>query len=309
MDIGVQVHGPYEHVLEVARVVQDGGGIAVSLPDHYLYGDTEEIMPAYDSFVQAAGLARDTQHIEIVMLVSPITFRHPAFYAKGAITIDEMSGGRFVLGIGAGWNRDEHERFGIFFPSTGERFAMLEDALGYLRQLLTDPSEGFESDRYGFSADVSGPRARSDLRILVGGTGTSRTPRLAGTFAGEYSIAGPEPGAIADRVERARTAAARNGRDPADLLVSASEVVLSGHTDREITANLGLLGERSETSGVELREMWERRGLVFRTWAEHLDRHGQYAEEGIDRVYMQVVAQEPQLAAEALSILSITQPR
>ena len=132
MDFALQVTGSYDHVLEIARICERTNAVAVALADHYLYGNRRERYsdPVYDSFVQAAALGRDTAGIEIVMLVSPITFRHPAFYAKASITIDELSAGRFVLGLGTGWHDDEHELFGIPYPDRNERFGMLEDALG-----------------------------------------------------------------------------------------------------------------------------------------------------------------------------------
>lgn len=305
MEYGLQVIGDYDHVLDIARICERNGAVAVGLADHYLYGNRRERyeQPAYDSFVQAAALGRETADIEIVMLVSPITFRHPAFYAKAAITIDELSGGRFVLGLGAGWHDDEHEYFGIPYPDRNERFAMLEDALGYVRQFFDAPENGFESPRYRFEALGYQPTARRDLRILVGGSGPRRTPRLAGTYGGEYSIAGAEPEDAPARIERARQAAAANGREPDDLLVSMTAAVVSGDGDAEINANLRRIDD-SGRRGAEVRESWEKRGLHFRTWEENRDRLGRYAAAGVDRVYLQLITRVSELAEEALQQLS-----
>ncbi len=302
MDLGLQVVGDYDHVLDIARLCERNGAVAVALADHYLYGADRAryVDPTYDSFVQAAALGRDTAGIEIVMLVSPITFRHPAFYAKAAITIDELSGGRFVVGIGTGWHDDEHVLFGIPYPDRNERFGMLEDALGYLRQFFDDPEKGFVSDRYRFEGLDYRPRARSNLRILVGGSGEKRTPRLAGTFGGEFSIAETPPEGVASRVSRAREAAAANGRDPNALLVSTTAAVISGTTQAEITGTLGRFGEATGRSGPEMRAAWEKRGLTFRTWEEHRDRFGRYAQAGIERVYIQVATRVAEHAAECL---------
>lgn len=304
MEYSLQVIGDYDHVLEVARVCERHGAAAISLPDHYLYGASEDeySYPAYDSLTQAAALARETSGIEIVMLVSPITFRHPAVYAKAAITIDELSGGRFVLGLGTGWHDDEHTFFGIPYPDRNERFHMLEDALGYLHQLFTDPGRGFTSERYSFTGVDYKPRARSDLRILVGGQGPKRTPRLAGTFSGEYSIAGAEPEEIPARVEAMRAAAEAAGRDPDSILVTISSPVISGHNDADITANADRMRWRGMT-GEELRAWGDSRGHVFRTWDEHVDRFGRYREAGVERVYLQLVALDAELAEESLKIL------
>jgi alkanesulfonate monooxygenase SsuD/methylene tetrahydromethanopterin reductase-like flavin-dependent oxidoreductase (luciferase family) len=302
MDLGLQVVGDYDHVLNIARMAHLGGAVAVSLADHYLYGANRERYtdPTYDSFVQAAALGRDTTDIEIVMLVSPITFRHPAFYAKAAITIDELSGGRFVLGVGTGWHDDEHALFGIPYPDRNERFGMLEDALGYLRQFFDDPRRGFESDRYRFEGLDYRPRARSDLRILVGGSGGKRTPRLAGTFGSEFSIAETPPEGVAPRVSRAREAAAANGRDPDALLISMTAAVISGATQAEITDNLGRFGKAAGQSGPAMREQWEKRGITFRTWEEHVERLGRFADAGVERVYIQLATRVADHAAECL---------
>ncbi|MCP3977490.1 MAG: LLM class flavin-dependent oxidoreductase [bacterium] len=305
MEYALQVVGDYDHVLKIARVCEGAGAAAVSLADHYLYGNNDDryVAPVYDSYVQAAALGRDTSGIEIVMLVSPITFRHPAFYAKATITIDELSGGRFVLGLGTGWHDDEHGYFGIPYPDRSERFGMLEDALGYLRQFFDEPEEGFESERYRFKGLGYEPKARKDLRILVGGSGPKRTPRLAGTYGGEYSMAGVEPEAIAERVERAHAAAESVGRDPGKLMVTTSAPIVSGHTDAEINDNLVRMEGDSGRSGAEIRNSWEERGLSFQTWEEHKDRFGQFEAAGVSRVYLQLVARNAELAAEALEIL------
>jgi len=304
MEYALQVVGDYNHVLAVARVCEEKGAAAVSMPDHYLFGSSREdyTTPVYDSLMQAAALGRDTAGIEIVMLVSPITFRHPAVYAKAAITIDEMSGGRFVLGLGTGWHDDEHEYFGIPYPDRNERFEMLEDALGYVSQFFEDPEKGFESSRYRFEGVGYEPRARQDMRILVGGGGPKRTPRLAGTYGGEYSIAGSEPEGIAERVERAHAAAEAAGRNPDELFVTISAVSVSGHTDAEITENVGRV-DRNGRSGKEARKAWEDRGFGFHTWEELRDRFGRFADAGVQRSYLQLVAQDVDLAAEALEEL------
>ena len=297
--------GNYDHVLEIARVCERRGAAAVSLADHYLYGNSEDryLEPVYDSFVQAAALGRDTKNIEIVMLVSPITFRHPAFYAKGSITIDELSGGRFVLGLGTGWHDDEHGYFGIPYPDRNERYHMLEDALGYVHQFFTDPSAGFESDRYSFKGLAYAPAARDDMRILVGGGGPKRTPTLAGRFGGEYSVAGAEPEGIAEKVDVMRSAAADTGRNPDDIRITISSVLVSGNTDAEITDNLARM-DGTGRPGPEVRESWEKRGLKFRTWDEHRDRFGQFADAGVERVYLQLVTRVPEMAEDALNNLS-----
>ena len=180
---------------------------------------------------------------------------------------------------------------------------MLEDALGYVHQLFTDPQAGFESERYSFTGLDYHPKARDDMRLLVGGSGPKRTPSLAGRYAGEYSIAGAEPEAVGEKTEVMRQSASDTGRDPDQILISISSVVVSGDTDAEINDNLARM-DGTGRAGTEVREHWEQRGLVFRTWEEHRDRFGRYEEAGVDRTYLQLVARVPEMAGEALEKLS-----
>jgi len=116
MEYALQVSGPYPRLLEAASFAVDRGLVALALPDHYLMALDEEKAketPAPDAFIQFGGLARETEGIDLVMLVSPITFRHPAVLLKMAVTLDRMSDGRFTLGVGTGWMVREHEVFGF----------------------------------------------------------------------------------------------------------------------------------------------------------------------------------------------------
>ncbi|MGB7859690.1 MAG: LLM class flavin-dependent oxidoreductase, partial [Acidimicrobiia bacterium] len=136
MEFGVFMAYGYDSVLEAARLAEKWAFSSVTVPDHYLMSydmETGWDLPAYDALVQLGGLARETSSIEIGTLVTPITFRHPAVLAKSAVTLDELSGGRFKLGLGVGWMDEEHSVFGIPYPPVGERFDMLEEILGYLR--------------------------------------------------------------------------------------------------------------------------------------------------------------------------------
>ena len=119
MEFGLQMAHPYESVIDAAQLAEKWGLAAVKVADHYLMScdmETSWDLPAYDALVQLAGLSRETSRIEIGTLVTPITFRHPAVMAKSAVTLDEMSGGRFKLGLGVGWMDEEHSVFGIPYP-------------------------------------------------------------------------------------------------------------------------------------------------------------------------------------------------
>lgn len=288
MDIGMQSIGSYDHLLKVAKITQANGGVAIAVADHYLYGDSHEDYSAvaYDTLIQAAALGRDTSDIDIVMLVSPVTFRHPAVYAKSAISIDELSGGRFVLGLGTGWHDDEHAYFGFDYPPLKERFEMLEDQLGYVRAYFDDPEGGYESDRWQFKGYDAQPRARADLRLMVGGGGAVKTPTLGGKYCDEFNLYHHKPEGIAERLAVARKAAESVGRDFDEVLISTSMPALGVDSVAEIE---DLLEEVVTVRGGG-DETKDRMRPFIKTWAEHAEKVEQLEAAGIQRVYIQAAA-------------------
>jgi alkanesulfonate monooxygenase SsuD/methylene tetrahydromethanopterin reductase-like flavin-dependent oxidoreductase (luciferase family) len=161
---------------------------AVSLPDHYLYGTAPFANPAPDALTQIAGLARETDRVELSTLVSPVTFRHPAVFAKTAITLDRMSGGRFTLGLGTGWMDAEHEIFGFPYPPMAERFELLEEHLAYVRTAITPGESSYEGSHFSLQPIELHPPASHGPKLVVGGGGPNKTPRLAGTYGDEFNV-------------------------------------------------------------------------------------------------------------------------
>ena len=288
MDFALQASGTYDDVLAAARWAEDRGLAAFALPDHYLMALSEEgakSTPAPDALIQMAGLARDTESIELVVLVSPITFRHPAVLAKTAITIDRMSGGRFVLGLGTGWMDREHEVFGFDYPARSERFEMLEEALGYVRAVLADDPVGFKGDHYRLEGFPISPRPVGTVRLVVGGTGAHKTPYLAGTYADEFNV---YPGtSLSERVERARAAAADAGRDPDALLLSSAGMVVAAETTQEVEDALNERAEAASMSREELDEAYEHRQTPIGTYEELREQFAEMESDGITRFYIQ----------------------
>lgn len=279
--------GRYEDVLAGARFSEERGLAAIALPDHYLMGSgaSAATTPAPDALIQLAGLARDTRDIGLVVLVAPITFRHPAVLAKTAITIDRMSGGRFTLGIGTGWLRKEHEVFGLDFPEPAERFAMLEEALAYVTAALADPPTGYAGERYRLETHPISPRPDGTVRILVGGSGKAKTPRLAGRFADEFNVyLGPD---LEGRIATARRAATSAGRDPDSILMSSAAQVLTASDPAGVDAVAGAWAERRGLSREQVHKMADRGHALVGTHAELAKRFAGIAASGIDRFYLQ----------------------
>ncbi len=290
VEYGVQVWGNYETVLDAARFAEEHSLAAVGIVDHYLMSeDVEEAKtrPALDVFLLLAALARETETIELSTQVSPVTFRHPAVMAKSAVTLDALSGGRFKLGIGAGWFDWEHEVFGIPFPSTGERFDMLEEALGYL-QAAFDPSHpGYEGGIFSLEDFPLAPEPIRRIPLLVGGGGPHRLPRLAGTYADEYHIGGVDLEGRRLRIERARRAAGRAGRDPDRILISGTRTILGAENQAELDH---LVGQAAADFGLSRRELGEiivDQDLPIGTWDYVEDKLAEHEAIGIERIYLE----------------------
>ena len=288
-DIAIQVRGSYREVLTAARWAESFGLGALALPDHYLSSGTELEEPAWDNVIQLAGLARETTRIELVDLVSPITFRHPAVYAKTAVTISDMSDNRFWLGLGTGWMEEEHRLFGFDFPDTAERFLMLEEALGYLDALAH--GTGFEGPHYRLESFASAPAFETP--IVVGGTGLSKTPALAGHFAREFNLFPGTAGDIAQRVELCLQTATMRGRSPSDIRLSFTCIPTGGRDEAAYRKALSKQATRFGREPDELEGRLAHRGIPHGTREQVSDQVSRLADLGITRLYLQCGTTDP----------------
>lgn len=289
MEFALQTSGSYNEVLSAARWAEAHGLAAFAVPDHYLRagGDQADQVPASDALIQLGGLARETTTIPLVMLVSPITFRHPAVYLKSAVTIDEMSGGRFTFGLGTGWMEQEHEIFGIEFFERAQRFDLLEEAFAYLQAGLMEDNPGFNGEHYNLQSFNALPRPTGRLPLLIGGVGKSKTPRLAGRFADEFNVYPSDLDGMRERIDRARKAAVEAGRDPDAILLSSAGQVQTAPTEAEYRDLLGEVAGEAGISVEELEAAYEMRGTPRGTHEQVAEMMAGYASVGIERFYLQ----------------------
>lgn len=297
MDLALQVRGDYPTLLDTARYSEANGLVALALPDHYLASRSDTSEPAYDALTQLAGLARETTSLELSTLVSPITFRHPAVTLKAAVSLDEMSGGRFTLGLGTGWFVEEHQLFGIPFPD--RRFDLLEEALAYTRAGME--GRGFEGEHYRLEEFDGRPRPEN-LRLVVGGSGPERTPKLAGTYADEFNVyAGPLEEMKA-KIDLARGTAAEQGRDPDRLLISTASPVITGTSDASYRDALELAAERFGQEPDELETRFRERELPMGPDAR--ETLAGMEEIGVGRYYLQMFGTDPERREDMLAALA-----
>lgn len=279
------IGGSYEEFLTAARWAESQGLAAFAIPDHYIYSMSGPDAPAYDAFAVMAGLARETSSIELSITVAPVTFRHPAVLAKNAATIQEMAGGRFKLGVGTGWLEQEHRSFGIDFPDTATRFEMAEETLAYLRAVFNEPPQDFKGKHYTLEAFNILPRP--ELRLVVGGTGKIKTPRLAGAYADEFNAFPDQPDVFSAKVARARDAAASAGRDPSQLLVSSSGQVVAADTESAYHDLIAEIAAGAELDPEKIEEEAAKRNAPRGTWDQVRSILGGMQERGMTRFYIQ----------------------
>lgn len=280
-----QLGGTYEEQLSAARWAEQTGLTCFARSDHY-YSSRQPPPDATDAFSVLAGLARETTRIRLCVLVSPITFRHPAVLAKMAATIDQMSNGRLDLGVGTGWMDLEHDAFGLPFPAWSERFGRLEEALLYLRAAFAEGPQEFAGRYYELEADVR-PRPETRIPIIVGGQGPQRTPRLAGTFADEYNHFIAEASEIAPKIERVRAAASKAGRDPDQITMSVMGPVLVGTDQNGYRRRLEAAAAARNEQPEELEMQWASHGIPLGTPSRVAETLAGLRHVGITKFYVQ----------------------
>jgi F420-dependent oxidoreductase-like protein len=275
----------YDDLLRVARAAEDLGYGAFFRSDHYVGIGSEGLPGPTDSWVTLGALARETSRVRLGTLMTSATFRHPGPLAISVAQVDQMSGGRVELGLGAGWFEAEHTAYGIPFPPIAERFERLEESLALVTGLwTTPPGETFDFDGtyYRLTDSPALPKPVQSPRppILVGGKGRRRTPRLAARYADEFNIPFETVESSAAIFDHVREACEQAGRDPASLTYSNALVLCCGADEAQIARRADAIGRSVE----ELRA----NGLAG-TPDEVVDKIGRYAELGASRVYLQTL--------------------
>ncbi len=276
----------YDQLLAVARATEELGFDAFFRSDHYLrIGEGAGLPGPSDAWTTLAGLARDTGRIRLGTLVTSATFRLPGPLAIAVATVDQMSGGRVELGIGAGWYDDEHRAYGIPFPPMGERFDILTEQLEIITGLWTTP-QGKTFDHAGTHYQVSDspalpkPVQRPRPPVVIGGFGPKRTPALVARFGDEYNVPFADPDTTEQLNGNIDAACASVGRDPSEVVRSVAQVVCCGRDEPEIA-------RRAHAIGREVDEL--RTNGLAGTPDEVVAKLQDFAGRGITRTYLQVL--------------------
>ncbi|MET8426532.1 LLM class F420-dependent oxidoreductase [Nocardia sp. NPDC004860] len=218
---GVAPRDLFPAVVAQAREAEAAGFDAAFVMDHFyqlpLLGAPEE--PMLEAYSALSGLAASTERIQLSALVTGNTYRNPALTAKTVTTLDVVSRGRAVLGIGAGWFELEHQAYGFDFGTFTERFEKLEEALEIITPMLRGQHSTFDGKWYRTNNAMNEPRVRDDLPILLGGGGEKKTFGLAARFADHLNII-CNASEIPRKLEALHARLDEAGRDPKTLETS-----------------------------------------------------------------------------------------
>jgi F420-dependent oxidoreductase-like protein len=272
----------YDDQLAVARATQQLGFDGFFRSDHFLAMGVDGAPGPTDAWTTLAGLARETERIRLGALVTSATFRHPGILAVQVAQVDQMSGGRVELGLGAGWFEAEHAALGVPFPR--RRIARLEEQLEIITGLWDTP-EGerfsYEGEHYRLVDSPGLPKpAQRPLPIVVGGNGPRRTPALAARFATEYNASFPAVDDLPTLYGRVRAACQKRGRDPGELTYSAVLTVCVGGDEQEYRRRAAAIARDPGDLRTE---------GVAGTVDDAVDTLGRVADHGSGRVYLELL--------------------
>jgi F420-dependent oxidoreductase-like protein len=292
----------FERLVEIAATAEESGFDSLFVMDHlHQIGNVgPETNWMLEGNTILAALAARTRRVNLGLMVGGVTYRNPALLAKVTTTLDVISGGRAILGIGAAWFEGEHRAYGFDFPPLRERFERLEEALRICRAMFTKERPSFEGRHYRIERVLNNPSPiRGDIPILIGGSGERKTLRLVAQYADGSNIFGDAErvrhlvGVIEQHCEHV-------GRDPAEITKTRLGSLAIGRTHEDAERKLEILRDRSGMPEERLRMM-----VTLGDADEVAERAQDFLDAGLDGLIFNLVDVEDletvQLAGKALA--------
>ena len=291
MNLGIMIEGQegigWEEWRNIASWTEELGFESLWRSDHFFSLGGPRDRESLETMVSLAYAAEHTSRIRFGPLVCSMTFRHPALLARMAAAIDQLSGGRLILGIGAGWNVPEHEAFGIELPSIRLRLDALEEGAQVIRRLVGGQPASFEGERFRLREAYMNPKpAQAHLPLLIGGNGEKRTLRIVAKLADEWNCIALSPEAYREKVSALTAHCEREGRDPATIERSMMCSYLTSKNDAELRR---LVEEREQRLAARGRPPG-RGGMLIGTPPQIVEQIKALEKEGVSRVMMQHLA-------------------
>ncbi len=301
--IGLMVEGQHglnwQRWERLLKAAEDGGYQCVFRSDHFTNPSPPD-MDSLELFVSLTYAATHTRRIELGSLVAPVTFRHPTMTVRQAAQIDALSGGRLVLGLGAGWQEREHVNYGIPFDDFRTRFARLTEALEVTRRLLHEEAPvSYSGEHLSVHDAVLLPRPSRPTPILIGGNGPKRTLPLAARYADEWNGVFIGLDTFKQRTKQLDELLEREGRSPRDVKRSVMGGLYWTANDAALRR---LLDGFARRLGREVTiDDAERLGVFAGTTRQIIDQIGRYVEAGCERFMLQITEYDDLAPVEAVA--------
>jgi len=234
-------NSPWSELLDLARHAEATGWDGIWYADHFMPNAEDTSGPTNEAWTSIAAIAATVPRVRIGTLVTGNTYRHPAVLAKMAAGVDNISGGRLVLGLGSGWQENEHAAYGIHFSTIGGRLSRLEEACQVIKSLFENDKTTFAGKHYQLTEAPLAPKpVQTPLPLMIGGGGEQRTLRITAKYADEWNVWGT-PEVLRQKMAVLDRHCAEVGRDP--KAIQRSAVAMLVLTDDESVI------ERSRASG------------------------------------------------------------
>lgn len=259
----------WDDVLTLARHVERTGWDGIWYADHFMPNTADASDPCHEAWTTVAALAASVPRVRIGPLVTGNTYRHPAVVANMAATVDHISGGRLVLGMGAGWQENEHHAYGMELGTVGGRLRRLEEACQVIKALFSERRANFEGRYYRLENAPLEPKPVQDpLPLMIGGGGEKVTLRIVARFADEWNVWG-DVKRLRQKMDVLDRHCEAVGRDPAEIQRSAAALVYLSD-DREFVRRI--------------REEPQARPSIAGSAAELAEIVAEYARAGVDEL-------------------------
>ena len=221
------IAGPWSDLLSLTTHAEKTGWDGIWVADHFMPNAPApaDLGPTNEAWTTIAALAASVPRVRIGTLVTGNTYRHPAVLAKAAATVDNISGGRLVLGLGSGWQENEHAGYGLPFYTVGNRLRRLEEACQVIKGLFSNERTNFAGKYYTLTDAPLNPKpVQNPLPLLIGGGGEQLTLKIAATYADEWNVWG-SPQVLAQKGAILEQHCAAIGRDPKTIRRSAQAML------------------------------------------------------------------------------------
>jgi F420-dependent oxidoreductase-like protein len=265
---GVEPGDLFEHLAGLAQAAESSGYHSLWVMDHYFQlpplGGPDQ--PMLEAYTLLGALAARTERIQLGTLVTGVTYRNPGILAKIVTTLDVISKGRAILGIGAAWYDVEHQALGVDYPADGERLDMLEEAVQICRAMFTGDDVSFDGThfRLDHARNLPRPIQPGGPKIMIGGGGEKRTLRLVARYADKCNVTGDVP-TLSRKIEALRRHCAELGRDPSEIDVTwMTPLILttSEENTAEVRSMLASSASAEEVAGFTVGQPGEIPDLV-----------------------------------------------